>query len=351
MDRVIKRLEQLLPRNKAQLMEMTKTLSLVTILTLLIWIYAERAQNDKASIQLELDVFVSNPTQFATLIEPVNTPITVEIEGPRSKLDQLRTQLERRIRVVLPDNYEPETENNIPVLPLLNDYPEIRALGVTVTSASPGTIRVRIDPKRTIKVPVVLPTDLPVSISDVSIDPPSVEVTGPAAVLARLFPTPKSGIPLDLSGAMEKLNTPGNHRLENVPLQIPRETGLQVKPVRINSVRIDINTRETELILRTVPLVIQQPLPTVNRWEITTKEKTLTNIRVRGPASEIAKLQSVDNKPPEILPVAVLRLTNDDRNATDVVRPVSIEGLPQGVSLVGPAPAVEFSVREVAPRE
>jgi hypothetical protein len=77
------------------------------------------------------------------------------------------------------------------------------------------------------------------------------------------------------------------------------------------------------------------------------REKTVTNVRVRGPANEIRRLQSQDGKPPEITPAAVLRLTNEDRDRSDVSRAVSIVDLPPNVTLMDAPPAVEFSVRSV----
>lgn len=350
---MIKPLDQLrfLFRSRAQTMELAKTLVLVSILTVLIWVYAERAQNDSETFQVGLDVYVNNPSQFATLVEPINTPITAEIEGPRSKLDQLRTQLSRRIRVILPGTYEPDTETTVATIPVLNDYPEIRGLGVTVSSASPGSIKVRIDPKISRKIPLVLPENLSVAVSNVTFDPATVDVTGPQPLMNRLFPTKASGIAVDLTGAMDRINTPGVHKIDGVPLVIPREAGLQVVPQGPVSVKVEVSTREAEFTLRTLPIAIRQPLPTVGKWEVTLKEKTLTNIQVRGPASEIAKLQSVDGKPPEVTPVAVLKLTTADRGGTDLTREVMIEDLPPGVTPVDAAPRVEFSVKELGTPE
>jgi hypothetical protein len=351
---VIKLLEKLRfgVRSRAHAFELTKTLFLVGILTVLIWIYAERAQNATATIQVGLDVRVTNAMQFATLIEPINTPITAEIEGPRSKLDQIRNQLGRRIPVVLPGSYESDTETNIQTVPLLNDYPEIRGLGVTVTSASPSAIRVRIDPRVPRRVPLTLPENMPFEVTNYSITPAEVDVTAPVPLMNRLFPTRESGIPVDLTGyPMERYNTPGIHTIESVPILVPREPGVQVSPQRPVTVRFEVSAREAEVTLRTVPLVIQLPLPAVNRWAITTREQTVTNIQLRGPATEIAKLQSIDNRPPEVTPVAVLRIANDDRGVTDATRPISIDGLPPGVTPVGPLPNVEFSVRETGSPE
>lgn len=349
---MIKPLEQLRLhfRSRAQVIDLAKTLFLVSILTVLIWVYAERAQTTTLTLQVGLDVRASNATQFATLVEPANTPISIEIEGPRSKIDQLRNQL-GRITVILPATAQPDTESTYPTVPLLNDYNAIRTLGVTVTSATPSSIKVRIDPRQTITVPLVLPDDLPVAVNNIVIDPPSVSVTAPVPVLRELFPTPRSGIAVDLSGQLDKITTTGPVKLDGVPILVPREPGLQVTPQRTNFVKFEVSAREADHVLRTVPIAVQQPLPTVGKWEVVTREKTLTNIQVRGPASEVAKLQSIDGKPPEITPVAVLKLSTDDRTATDVDRDVTIDGLPPGVTPVGQPPRVNFSVREIGTPE
>ncbi len=334
-------------RSRHHVMSMLKTLALVVPLTILIWIYAERAQTAKDQIMVDLDVWINNPDLFATVIEPNGAPIAIELEGPRAKIQVLKTQLERRIRVQLNGTFQPDTEPSLSATALLNDYPEIRQSGVTVTMASPSTVKIHVDPRVKRMVPLLLPQNLPVAISSYSISPPSVEVQAPKRVWEKLFPTPQSGIKLDLSNFMERINTPGQHKLENVPLAIPREPGVIVSPSRANEVRLEVSAQEVEYVIRTIPVVIQQPLPTVNKWIVTTKEKTVTNLSVRGPAAEIRKIESIDGKPPEITPTAVLKLTNDDRAKTDEIRAVSIDGLPAGVTPSGNAPTIEFSVRDV----
>ncbi len=341
-------------RSRHNVVDLLKTMALVVPLTILIWVYAERAQSTQERLLVSFDVYTTNPSQYASVADRddaplADTPFTVEVEGSRSAIQQLKPQLDRRLLLELSDTYQAESEPTLSVVALLNSYQPIRQAGVTVTSATPSTVKVRIDARINNRpIPLLLPDDLDLAVASFSITPPSAKVSGPAQAIAKLFPTEKSGLAVDLSSFRERISLPGQHRLEGVPIKPTGIPGVLVTPARVTEVRIEVSAREVEYTLSTVPLVITQPLPTINQWTIELREKTVTNVRVRGPANEIRRLQSQDGKPPEITPAAVLRLTNEDRDRSDVSRAVSIVDLPPNVTLMDAPPTVEFSVRSVS---
>ncbi len=335
-------------RSRHQLVELLKTLVLVLPLTVLIWIYAERAQTtDESNLQVSIDVGIASPTLFASLIEPVGSPILIDVKGSRAKIEDLKNQLQSRIRLPLNPQLAPDSEQTLPTVALLNEYPAIRDSGVTVTSAVPSTIKVRIDSRDERRgVTLRLPDNLPISVASSSIEPATVTVTGPSRVLDRLFPPmQKWSLSVDLSTSMDRISQPGTHKLDGVPISIAREPGVRVQPERASSVRIEVSAREIEYEIPSVPLEVLKPL--VSESSLVAKpsnnRNVVTNVRVRGPANLVQKLQSIEGRPPEVTPYAVLRVTAADVGKGEVTREVIIDGLPAGVTLTGNAPSVEFS--------
>jgi len=323
-------------------------LVLVLPLTVLIWIYAERAQIDpKSNLQVSIDVGIASPNLFASLIEPLpGAPILIDVTGSKQRVQELETQLQSRIRLAISPNLEPDTEQTLPTISLLNDYPAIRDSGVTVTSAVPATIRVRIDSRGERRATTLrLPDNLAVAVASSSIEPATVVVTGPERVLMRLFPTDKPSLPLDLTASLDKISQPGTHRLEGVPILIDRTIpGIRVQPERASVVKIEVSAREVEHEIPSVPLEVLKPLAIDPTVVVKTNTRNVTNVRVRGPSEQIQKLMSIGGKPPEVTPFAVLRVSPGDVGQGERTKAVVIDGLPDGVVLTGQPPQVEFSV-------
>src|SRR5688572_16621243 len=73
-----------------------KTLAWVVPLTVLIWVYAEREQLYKEqSVPIPVNVTPGDPTRVVTLLHPPDSMILADLEGPRSKIDDVRNEFSR----------------------------------------------------------------------------------------------------------------------------------------------------------------------------------------------------------------------------------------------------------------
>lgn len=340
-------------------LELLKTLTLVLPLTVLIWIYAERAQTSTEKASVFFDVTSSDPDQWATVTDPVNTPVTVELNGPRAKVDALKNELERisadrRLRVPLTAKFPSGSEPPVSVVGLFNNFVNVRNSGVTVTSATPATVKVKIDPLVPVNKPVRLPDDMPASlrnaIRNLVIEPATVEVRGPQTELDKI-----DSIPLDLTRFYAKIaqSPQGPQKLTDVPLSLPRGgPRLTSTPASIASVRFDVSANETEYVIPSLPIVVQMPLPMNGKVTVTPREKTVTNVKVRGPSDQVDKLRPQGTAAPQVVPTAVLAIRPEDVNAlTTPQREVEVINLPPGVQVIGDKRLIEFTVKDIASPE
>lgn len=332
-------------------LELLKTMTLVVPLTVLIWIYAERAQTSTEKATIFFNVTTGAPDQWASLVDD-RAPVTVELSGSRSKVDALKSELERisserRLYVALNAAYASGTSPEVTVADLLNNYPSVRASGVTVTSASPPTVRIRLEELKSPEIRVVVPEKLRGKLQNVVIDPPVVRVRGPQSVVDGI-----DSISLDLA-TLEPKVTPGPQKLTNVPLTLPQnEVRLTVSPATIASVRFDVAGNEAEYVIPSLPIVVQLPLPLNGKVTVTPREKTVTNVKVRGPSDQIDKLRAVGTAAPQIVPTAVLAIKPEDVNALSAQqREVEVISLPPGVQVIGEKKTIEFTVKDNASPE
>ncbi|HEY0007419.1 MAG TPA: hypothetical protein VGB55_01740 [Tepidisphaeraceae bacterium] len=336
-------------RSRHKIGQFLKTLALVAPLTFLIWIYAERAQvwEDKAQITFALTS--SEPGQSAILTEPSReTPITIEMTGPRAAVERVKSELERqsnekRLRFQLASAYSPNSEPVVSVVDLLNADSTIKTSGVSVTKATPSTITARIDAVDEREVPVKLPPDVSPNVQNVVIDPPTVRVRGPKSAVEQVLAGYNQNVVIDFSGYANQLRTPGSHVLERVPLKVPE--GITAIPPRLTTVRLMVTANELEHLILSIPIVIQRPLADDGKSVVEVTPRTITNVRVRGPAESIQKLQG---DAPTFFPTAVLQIRREDVGKSDLRRAVKIDGLPPNVEVIDGAREVDFTVRETA---
>src|SRR5687768_7470823 len=147
---------------KEQFISAFKSLLWVAPLTVLIWIYAERAQlTDLTNYPITVEVKNKDPKKLAILVTPPDGQISVDLSGPRAQLDALRDSLDPRagygpIVIEVPGDLPPG-RHQIPSS-LVSD--EQRFESVSVDGSSPAYLEVMIDPIVEREVPVTAPPDV-----------------------------------------------------------------------------------------------------------------------------------------------------------------------------------------------
>lgn len=173
-----------------QMLAGLKQLAWVAPLTVLIWVYAERAQLEPANdVRFAVEVHSSNPKVAVRLKEPADGYISVDLMAARNRLDDIRRELgprDKAVRFEANVNLR-EGEHQIPVSAVVTREPRFE--GLSIRGSEPSHIIVVVDPivEETVKVEVR--EEDKALFDQISLDPPTVKVRMPKAERAELTKT------------------------------------------------------------------------------------------------------------------------------------------------------------------
>ena len=325
--------------SRRRFVDSAKTLLIVVPLTLLIWIYAERAQLQQPSVKVTLNFRVTDPTLTATLTEPATGDAMIGLSGPHGQIEQLRTQLDaeavdHRLQLVLPASEASIGEKSIDLVRLLNDQPSIANSGVTVLKDGtiPSQVRVSVDRLVTRQAAVVKPGNLPQSLENVTFEPAVVMFTGPAPAMDAAFPPDNATVTVDLNDVENQLAIVGRNRKLEVPLVLPAGGRVNAKVQRV-TMSFDLSSQEIEDTIASVPIEVRRPIGQdgLTKVVIGRGVVVLNNVHIRGPADKVRECVSGTN--PQSRITAVLSVNADDRTGRDNSKPVTFINVPAGVKI------------------
>lgn len=335
--------EQAFSREK--LTAFARTMIWVAPLTILIWVYAEREQIATVSdVTFPVRVHIAAPDRIASLARTEQRAVTVELQGPRVRLDSLRQQLASLPAGGLTIELDPETPTgpvNRRLTDLLNnDVPLFKNFGVKVTTASPATLTLQIDELASRDVVVTADPALANFDAPPAFDPPTVKVTGPKPLIDRLGPVDSSGRPTlraDLASNLPQLKTPGLHDLADVPLSKPRIPGLDdpalldLLSASTDRVRVSFRVRQTDItfVIPAMPVFPLAPAAFLDEYRAV-HEPVVTNVTVQGPPELIAALR---NDTLAKKPKAILEFGRDDLPPGRALTRKLRFDLPEGITI------------------
>ena len=342
-------LQSVASRDRAK--ETIKTLLLVVPLTLLIWVYAERSQSTEERITLSIDIESPDPQQAAMLVhgagddESGAPTVTLTVEGPRSRIVYVKSEIARlsregKLKMAVPSLLGSGRDHDISVASLAAINAPFEGSGVTVRTAEPESITVKIDPIESRDVSVQLPREAAQLVTEQRFEPALVRVRGPVSVLNKVISRPDGfSAVVDLSAVAWR--TPGRKTLENVPLQPTGNPLLTFTPASVN-VSLYANPLQPTFTIPSMFISVQKPLNMDGKYRVEVSPIVLTNVRVIGPQDKIDLLRT-DKATPR--PAAVLTVTADDIGK-DGRRAVRYE-LPAGVQAVDRPVEVDFKLIEL----
>ena len=325
--------------SRRRMAEIARTLALVVPLTLLIWVYAERAQSVDETAQVMIEVSIPEPLT-ASVIEPANSPVQINMTGPRIECDKLKSEftMNQRLNLPLPESYAHADDQTVNLLDLLNNDPTIRTSGVTIDSVNPPFIKVAVDHLLSRSVDLAAPVVPQVTFQHVSFDPPQVTLRGPQGLVNTTI-ADKPQLLVDLGDLSGIVNTQGTATIE-VPVAPPRDPRLSVVPTKVK-MTFQVGSRETDYTLPSVAVVVERPIAQDGRFRVKAKRPIVQNVQIHGPVDQVQKFEG-DN--PVATLTAVLSVTQEDAGKTDVQRDVTFTGLLPGVTVVGGPYTVDFDV-------
>lgn len=322
------------------------TLVWVVPITILIWVWALREQSSELEFVQTFNVSSAEPNYAVSVVGP--SQVRLRIEGPSVRLAETKNRMESvPLNLVLAPTFQPG-EYDVDVLQLLPRPNPFAENGVTVLSAQPALIHVKVDKIVEVPVRIELPRDLVGIIDTSAFVPDAVIAKGPEATINALRDRDELRVEVDIDPAGPDIAAlPAGQRkvLTNVKLR-------PIKGVTLSRTVIDsatlVKARLVEESYRIPAIVLRTDMPAAvaaNGPQLSIVS-TLTNIDIVGPVSEITRIKDAIATNLALPIRAYVEINPEDleRRGETIRRRVRIEGLPPGVKLVGDPPEVEFTI-------
>ncbi|MFG0328761.1 MAG: hypothetical protein ACF8PN_02575 [Phycisphaerales bacterium] len=330
------------------MLERLQSILVVSLITLLIWLYAE---GQKLAVLTRSDVRVEIvASENSDLIVRPAAPdrrFSIRIEGPTGALDELEEQLAQAIRVPI-GRYEAPSEPRpepytISMLETFRRHPIFAGRGVSIRSVDPDTLTYSVDRW--------VAQDLEVQVAplgSVQLDgPPVVEpsratVQVAESVLRQLDPntlhlvaTPES------SDSIARLPE-GEASTVDARLSLPAVADRSL--VKISNpaaqLTLTVKSQRVELTKNAVPIhLIMTPLD-VAQYTVELERPVIDSLELSGPSDVMAKIERG-----EIRVIGLLRLTSDDLVRGVTEKTVSFDHLPSGVTVISDPYTATFQIR------
>ena len=323
-----------------RLRERLETYTLVSIITLLVWLYAE-SENIRSYTDFPMTVsFV--PTGDKMLVEPEGPQrVTLAFTASQNVHDAMRRlHTEGGVRIEMSED-PLQPHQRVLMLSALNALPALASWGVTLERVEPATLDVRVERLVTRTLPVTVIAGEVQLASPPTITPASVDVTLPAGAAARL-----GGLTLEarLQNAEGYPQWAIDEPYERaVPLTLPEPLRGQRAQLATDRVTVGFTVRKLtrELMLPRVRLVIESPLGLLNEFAIRLPEgqdQVVRDVRLSGPSDLIERIEKN-----EIEIAAVLKLKPEDLQVGKRSKLLFITK-PDSVRVLSELPRVEYEV-------
>ena len=307
-----------------------ETLFLVTLISVLVWLYAEGAMVQTYPRQ-RIPVDLVAPPGSRLALVPDRTEAFVSFRGSAAQLQELKARLAQgALEVPIRPDDQPVQEVELAErLEQLLFVP----LGLIVDSVEPERLDVSVRRIVSREVPVTVDTDGIDLREPATASPATARISLPedrVPLLDRLRPTARL-----TAEAAVAAGTRGEPQVLTLPLSLP--DGLRGLATTLETDEADVSftlaTPESSLVLDAVPLWQLTPLNFPFEVAVAGDEKVLRDITIVGPGATLDRIRAGD----PALPVwAEVRLTDAaDLTPGRLVVPVSVR-VPEGLGLSVP---------------
>jgi hypothetical protein len=312
-----------------------RNICLVTALTALVWVFAEAESIRARTVRFDL-VFETEPTstRFIHVNDASAFPgrVTVAMEGPVAALDAVERVARSTLKFAPTAEGIPADpgEHTVDIKTLLRSHPQLRALGATIESVDPPSVRVEVDNLKIKELPIRVETAGLELAGTPDVLPNVAQITLPERALARLKPDAAASVALD-SATATKLVPGQRTTIPGVavrpPVDLAGVPGLRIEPAAA-SVTLSVRNRTSSIVLPRVPVDVRLPASDINRWTVTIPEedRALTDVRIVGPVELVERIQRG-----ELVVVATLSLSPSDLEQAITSKAVEFLGLPDSL--------------------
>jgi len=337
--------------NKGDLLETLETALVVTVITVLIWLYAEGETIQLVTKTVDIEFVAPNATMAIELngkpadarVKEVDISYQVS-RSNRSKVEQfLREQ--QAIKIEVRTNGEGGSEQIIDLKDDLSASP-LAEMGAYIQSTDPPTATVRLIELRTVTLPIEpLLGELELSEEAPTFSPAQVELTLPKdlADLAQAKGLSLNALMNELDASRFEEDT---QNVRKVRLGLPPE--LASPHARFNpntEVTFVVLKRTHEITLDRVQVRVSISDAWTGKRQITIDTQQFIEVQLKGPAEVIDRIDETNE-----LVWATLKLNSDDLTEGDHQAPLNIL-VPEGVTIVSPQPLqtmIDYTVSPTA---
>ncbi len=280
---------------------MLKTACIVTIVSALIWLYAEsESVRTEEFRSVRVNFTVPTGSERAVWLAADRTSamsINITLEGPTAAIDALRRVLATPLE--LSPGSGLRAESGVQVVQFreaLRRHPSIRRTPVTIVDVSPAEVSVHVDDLVRVPMPVrvELPREFELS-SPAQLSAAQATVVMPASLRDRVGESAFVSAAIERE-RLERLTRDRLERITDVRLQAPMS--IRTEPfVRVEPpdtvVSLTLKGQRVSIVLPTVFVEIQIAPELLRNWivEIPPEERFLRGVTVTGPADLVAQIE------------------------------------------------------------
>jgi YbbR domain-containing protein len=281
-----------------------KNILLVTLVTVIIWVFAESESLRTVQIPpVDISILpVPNADYTVDVAESAAVHgnvvrVDLSLEGPAAALDTVQALLRQPIVVNPGEGFSSEKgAHSVSLQDVLRAKLNLAGRGVSIKSVSPESVNVTIDKlvKKTVKIDVEFPpgteldgpAELKSSTASITLaESDSSKINDNTSVIARID-----------SAAMSRLNPGRKETITGVRLYAPPELA-QVARLKIDPASVDVSltlrTKTATIKVPSVPVHIRIAPGELSKWDIDIPEQDrfLTDVTVSGPSDAVKQVQ------------------------------------------------------------
>jgi len=279
------------------MLERLRTILVVTLVTLLIWLYAE-SQNLDVLRKSGIEVQIIPPATSNLVIRRASPDQTfrLELEGSTGAIAEVTSELSRPLRLPLGTDVMPDRpgKHNVAMTDVLRAIPSIGGLGLTIRGVDPPTLEYTVDRFQDVLLDVRV-AELPgVQIEGaIAVNPARVRVRIPMTALGERDPQSLRLVATPDAAALAAVSegTPANvPALLSLP-ELPDSSGVafDVSTVRL---AFTLKSQRAALTLPAVPIHLVLPEVDQARYDISLASPFIAGVRINGPSQLLQRIQS-----------------------------------------------------------
>ncbi|MEM1331030.1 MAG: hypothetical protein AAGG07_10755 [Planctomycetota bacterium] len=296
------------------MLERLPSLALVTLVTLLIWVFAEGQSVRRQTRDLDISIAMPAESRLLTVLDDDwSARAEITLEGSAASLDAALRQLRPGVRLVAGENFsDAPGEFSLDLLDAIRGTEMLRGLGVTVAAVEPPELRVRVE--RLVTATAVVRASAPEGVlaGPPTILPAEVTLSFPGS-LRDALPDPLELTAVLDRDQLEALDRGRQQTVTGVRLSLPEPLatarGVRAEPGEVNvTLTLVDTTRSVDVPI--VPVHVRLSPLALSDWDIELADPFVRGVTIRGPGEAIEALPRNDSG--ELRLIATLALSPDE---------------------------------------